>query len=271
MDITRKLAVSGVIALTVAACATAAPNRYFPEVPADPTPAEVPPLLVNGDEVRQEALRAYPPGPLAEGLGGRVEIWVRVDTAGRGESGAVKTSSGHDELDCAAMQVGDVMEYEPARNQGQPAETWVSEWVEFRPEAATGGLADPDRPACEPWDTSPAVLNGDEIGRLLSAAFPYEVLAHDTEGLTFRSTLLGLFVAETGSVSEYRVMESSGYDVLDEAAGVVAMQMRFEPARRLGRPVGVWVSQPISFESLVPGIREPREPWRPTRPPFQEP
>ena len=271
MDTPRRLAVSGVIALAVASCATAAPNRYLPEVPTDLTPAEVPPVLLNEDEVRQEGLRAYPPGPLADGLGGRVEIWVRVDTAGGGSSGAVKTSSGHDDLDCAAMQVGDVMTFEPATNQGQPAETWVSEWVEFRPEAATGGPADPDRPPCEPWDTNPVVLNADDIVPLLTAAYPREVGEHDMEGMTIRSTLLGLNVGETGSVLEYRVMESSGYDALDDAAGIVAMQIRFEPARRLGRPTGVWVAQPISFEYIIAGIQEPREPWRPAPPPFQGP
>ena len=122
MDTTRRLAVSSAIALTVASCATAAPNRSPPQMPANPTPVEVPPVLVNEDEVRQEALRAYPPELLAEGLGGRVEVWVRVDTAGRGWSGDVKTSSGHDELDCAAMQVGDIMydEYREERYAPPP-------------------------------------------------------------------------------------------------------------------------------------------------------
>ena len=271
MDTPRRLAVSGVIALTVASCATAAPDRHVSEMPANPTPVEVPPVLLNEDEVRQEALRAYPPELLAEGLGGRVEVWVRVDTAGRGWSGDVKTSSGHDELDCAAMQVGDIMKYEPARNQGQTAEAWVTEWIEFRPEAATGGLADPDYPVCVPWDTSPVLLNRDDVRDLLSAAFPREVMAHDAEGPTYRSTRLWLFVTETGSVSEYEVGESSGHNALDDAAGVVAMQMQFEPAKRRGRPVGIWVSQAVSFASLIPGIQEPREPWRPAPPPFQRP
>ena len=271
MDTTRRLAVSSAIALTVASCATAAPDRDLRRTPTEPTPAEVPPVLVNEEEVRQEVLQAYPRGLLAEGLGGRVEIWVRVDTAGGGWSGTVKTSSGHDDLDCAAMQVGDAMEFEPARNQGQPAETWVSKWVEFQPEAANGAVADPNRPPCEPWDTFPVVLNSADIVPLLSAAYPREVMANDIEGVTYRSTVLRLFVEETGRVSEYEVWESSGHEALDDAAGMVAMQLRFEPARSLGRPTGVWVSQPVSFESVVPTIREPREPWRPTRPPFQRP
>ena len=271
MDTPRRLAVSGVVALTVASCATAAPDRYLPEVPENPTPVEVPPVLVNEDEVRREALRAYPPGPLVDGLGGRVEIWVRVDTAGRGWSGDVKTSSGHDELDCAAMQVGDIMMYEPARNQGRAAEAWVTEWIEFRPEAATGGLADPDYPVCVLWDTAPVLLNRDDMRDLLNAAFPREVMARNTEGVTYRSTRLWLFVEETGKVSEYKVGESSGHNALDDAAGVVAMQMQFEPAKWRGRPVGIWVSQEVSFAFLMPGIQEPREPWRLTPPSFQRP
>ena len=234
-------------------------------------PAEVPPVLVNGAEVQRGVLRLYPPDLLAEGVGGRVEIWVRVDTAGRGWSGAVKTSSGDDDLDCAAMRVGDTMEFEPAKNEDQPAEVWISEWVEFRAEAVAQDLVEPGQPPCQPWDTWPVALEANDIERWLAAAFPREVMSGDPEGLTIRSTLLALFVEETGAVREYIVEESSGYDALDDAAGVVAMRMRFEPAKRLGRPTGVWVRQPISFQSLVPTLVYPRERWRPSSPPFGRP
>ena len=259
MGMTRRLAVTGAVALTVASCAASVPSRSFRRVPSGPTPAEVSPVLANAPEVQQEVVRAYPPELHEQGVGGRVEVWVYVDSAGRGGSGAVKTSSGNDELDCAAMQVADVMEFEPALNQGVPADVWSSEWVEFRPEAAEGRVADPGRPRCEPWDTLPVPLETNEIERWLDEAYPPELSERGSGG----KTLLWLYVTESGEVLKYEIRESSGYAVLDEAAGTVAMNMRFEPARRLGLPTGIWVAQPITFRAPVPTIREPRQPRRP--------
>lgn len=262
-----RLTVSGAVALGVASCAASLPVREYPRTPSDPQPAEVPPVLANATAVQQELLRAYPPELLAREVGGRVEVWVHVDTTGNGVSGAVKTSSGNDDLDCAAMQVADVVEYEPALNQGLPADVWISEWIEFRPEAAAGRPADPGRPPCEPWDTLPVALETNDIERWLAEAYPPELRARGSGG----STLIWLFVTEDGAALKYEVKESSGYEALDDAAGIVAMNMRFEPAKRLGRPTGVWVAQRVTFRATVPEIREPRQPWRPARPPFRRP
>lgn len=258
-----RLAVAAAVALVAASCATSGGLRYYRTVPSGPTLAEVPPVLANEAEVRQEVLRAYPPALVAEGVGARVEVWVHVDTTGGGRSGAVKTSGGHDDLDCAAMQVADIMEFEPALDAGRPVAVWTSRWVEFLPEAAAGGIADLDRPPCVPWDSPPVALDTNDIERWLSEAYPRDLQSRDMEGLTIRRTEIWMRVGETGEVLKYEVRESSGYEALDDAAGIVAMQMRFEPAKSLGRPVSVWVSQPVSFRSVVPRIVEPRTPWRP--------
>jgi protein TonB len=55
-------------------------------------------------------------------------------------------------------------------------------------------------------------------------------------------------VDETGGVTATRLMETSGSDVLDEAALRVASTMEFEPAMNRGEPVAVWVAFPIRFE-----------------------
>ena len=82
------------------------------------------------------------------------------------------------------------------------------------------------------------VLNADDIVPLLTAAYPHEVGEHDMEGMTIRSTLLGLNVGETGSVLEYRVMESSGYDALDDAAGIVGHADTIRAREKAGAPHG---------------------------------
>ncbi|WP_419162443.1 energy transducer TonB [Candidatus Palauibacter sp.] len=189
---------------------------------------------------------AYPPDLLARGVGGRVEVWVHVDTTGNAGSGEVKTSSGNDDLDCAAMQVGDVMEFEPALNEGRSARVWTSQWVEFQPESAAGKAADPDRPPCEPFDTNPVSLSTDTVVRWLEASYPPRLREQGIGG----SVVLWLRVGESGEVLETEVRQSSGHPALDDAAGAVAMNMRFEPAKRLGRPTAVWVHQRLTFSSI---------------------
>lgn len=235
------LAVSSAVLLGVVACAPPVLPRILPEVPSGPSDVEVSPVIINGAEIQQEIARAYPPDLLARGLGGRVEVWVHVDLAGRGRSGGVKTSSGNDALDCAAMQVANIMEFGPARNQG---DIWISEWIEFQPEESAEESADPDR-HCEPWDTPLFRLESNDIGLWMQRLYPPELRRRGVGG----SVALKLFVETSGEVVKYEVVESSGYEALDDAAGMVAMNIRFEPAKRLGRPIGVWTAQRLTFRS----------------------
>ncbi|WP_420449902.1 energy transducer TonB [Candidatus Palauibacter sp.] len=213
---------------------------------------EVPPVLKNPTEVGAMIVQAYPRDLFARGEGGRVEVWVHVDSAGNGTSGAVKTPSEQDALDCAAMQVADVMEYDPALDRGLPTEAWISEWVEFRPEAVASTALDPGGPPCEPWDEPPELLNPDDVGRWLERSYPPELRARGVGGLV----VLRLQIGELGEVMAYEVSVSSGHEALDDAAGIVAMNMRYRPAKRLGRPISVWLGQPIVFmtqQTPVPG------------------
>jgi len=189
-------------------------------------------------------VQAYPADLLARGEGGRVEVWVHVDSAGNGTSGPVKTPSGQDALDCAAMRVADATEYDPALDQGLPTAAWIAEWVEFRPEDAAAGTAtDLGGPPCEPWDESPAQLNPDDFGRWLERLYPPELVERSVGG----SVKLAMLVSELGEVLAYEVRVPSGHEALDAAAGRFAMNARFKPAKRLGRPISVWVAQSIEF------------------------
>lgn len=61
---------------------------------------------------------------------------------------------------------------------------------------------------------------------------------------------LALFVDEYGKVVRTMVDESSGHAALDEAAAVMASEMRFLPALHRDRLVAVWISQRICFVIL---------------------
>jgi protein TonB len=60
-------------------------------------------------------------------------------------------------------------------------------------------------------------------------------------------TVVEALVATDGSVSDARVLKSSGNASLDQAAVDAAMRSRFSPAKQRDKPVRVWVSIPFRF------------------------
>jgi protein TonB len=64
------------------------------------------------------------------------------------------------------------------------------------------------------------------------------------------TVLLDVEVLPSGRCGALRVLSSSGYPILDEAAAAAIRQWRFRPARRLGQPVSVWVEIPVTFRLI---------------------
>lgn len=61
------------------------------------------------------------------------------------------------------------------------------------------------------------------------------------------TTLLRVRVLADGAVGEVRVERSAGHPALDAAARRAVQRWRFEPARRHGRPVEIWILLPVRF------------------------
>ncbi|MXX77809.1 MAG: energy transducer TonB [Gemmatimonadales bacterium] len=93
---------------------------------------DTPPVLQNVDEVRRVFERAYPRDLKDAGIGGRVELWLYIDLSGAVANHEIKTSSDSDALDRAAAEVAQQMRFRPARNKGEPAAVWISQWVTFQ-------------------------------------------------------------------------------------------------------------------------------------------
>ena len=91
-----------------------------------------PPVLQNAGEVSEALAEAYPRNLKEAGIGGRVEMWLYVDTSGMVRNSELKTPSGSDVLDTAAADVVARMRFEPAMNRDQPTDVWVSQWVTFQ-------------------------------------------------------------------------------------------------------------------------------------------
>jgi protein TonB len=80
-------------------------------------------------------------------------------------------------------------------------------------------------------------------------AYPVVARRNGYEG----TIVLSAQVLTSGSVGELRIKESSGYEVLDQSALEAVRQWRFEPGRRMGRPVTTWVEVPIRFVLTAQG------------------
>jgi protein TonB len=61
------------------------------------------------------------------------------------------------------------------------------------------------------------------------------------------TVLLKVRITEHGRVEAVQVERSTGYPELDEPAAEAIQRWRFEPARRSGEPVAVWVLIPVEF------------------------
>lgn len=62
------------------------------------------------------------------------------------------------------------------------------------------------------------------------------------------TTLLDVLVDRQGRAAQVRVRQSSGFSILDRSAVAAVRQWRFEPARRMGQAMEMWVQVPVKFE-----------------------
>ena len=111
------------------------------------------PVLQNAGEVSEALTQAYPTNLKDAGIGGRVEIWLYVDTSGTVRNTELKTSSGNSDLDAAAADVVAAMRFEPAMNRDEPTDVWIAQWITFQigddaatPSARSSSLTDEDAP-----------------------------------------------------------------------------------------------------------------------------
>lgn len=89
--------------------------------------------------------------------------------------------------------------------------------------------------------TGPLILPGG--GYQVPPRYPEAARRVGIEG----TTVLKVRIREDGGVGDVIVAQSAGAVALDQAAVDAVQRWRFEPARRGGHPVAVWVSLPVRF------------------------
>jgi protein TonB len=93
--------------------------------------------------------------------------------------------------------------------------------------------------------SQPTLLNGEVVAQLVADEVPDDLRSAGIGGVAH----LSVYIDVDGQVPPDKVelMKSSGNDQLDQAAVRVAGQMRYQPACRDGRPMGVFTEVPIQF------------------------
>jgi TonB family protein len=96
------------------------------------TPMTVRPELTNRNEVIQALVREYPSILRDAGIGGQVVVWFFISETGQVLDRRVSQSSGHTQLDEAALSVASVYRFSPALNRDQTVQVWIQLPITFQ-------------------------------------------------------------------------------------------------------------------------------------------
>jgi len=95
------------------------------------TPYTVAPSILNRDEVQRVLQQEYPPLLRDAGIGGTVKVNFFIDETGKVIKRLIDKSSGHKDLDDAALKVAAVMRFSPALNRDKKVPVWVAFPITF--------------------------------------------------------------------------------------------------------------------------------------------
>jgi TonB family protein len=95
------------------------------------TVTEVVPEITNRDAVARALERAYPPTLRDTGIEGSVVLYFLLNEEGETEKIQVGESSGFEQFDDAALDVGRVVRFTPALNHGERVAVWIQLPINF--------------------------------------------------------------------------------------------------------------------------------------------
>ena len=96
------------------------------------TPMTVHPEIRNRREVQAALMREYPAILRNAGVGGTVVVWFFISEEGQVLDRRVAQSSGHTQLDDAALQVADIFRFSPALNREKIVKVWIQLPIGFQ-------------------------------------------------------------------------------------------------------------------------------------------
>ncbi|MXX12138.1 MAG: TonB family protein [Gemmatimonadetes bacterium] len=195
----------------------------------------------------------YPKEAKEEKIEGKVVLKVVVNMDGSVSD--VSVLEGPEIFRQVAIDAALQCQFKPAEHNGKVVPVWMVMPIEFSLNFK------------EHQTTPPASVNADsskvlefymvevkpKVLHSVVPVHPEKALRDNLEGKVF----LKFMVNVDGSVSDVKVLRTIGSEVFQKAAIDAISQFRFKPAEHNGKPVSIWMTQPISF----------RLPEQPTMPP----
>lgn len=219
-------ALVGLCLFVVFSCSQEAKVVAYNEVEVKPVPVEIP-------------APEYPEIARKAGMRGQVVAKALIDVTGAVERAEVAESSGSEFFDEAALDAVKMAKFKPAQHQGKPVRVWVSIPITFDLR---------DCPTERPEEEGVVAYHLVEVKpkpiRLTTPAYPEEARKNGIEGMTVVKAL----VDHDGTICITQLLESSGHEILDNAALLAVQTSTFTPASHEGQPAKVWVSIPIKFK-----------------------
>jgi TonB family protein len=228
------------------------------------------PRPVTSGAFSEALARGYPAHLRAAGVSGTVQVRFRVEPDGSTTHHSITSSTNHD-FDEPTLRAIPVLRFRPAKVGGRPVRVWVEQPVQWMTDAALAGAA-----TAAPGDSVngyelsavevlPRVVDRQAFGRALAEGYPPVLRDAGTGGMVH----VRFRVEVDGTTSHASITHSTHHDF--DAPTLRAVQfLRFRPARIGGKPVRVWVEQPIQWTiSGTSGFMPPR--YEPDRGRFRPP
>jgi TonB family protein len=194
------------VLLAIPACSSKAPQLY-----------DSPPILANREEITA-AMSA-----VGAGLETRVVLQVRVDDKGHVREARIVKSSGTEDLDLAAVWIGEQMRFQPAVYKGKAVAALVEVPIRFD---VVGQVV-----------RTPKLRNAQVVQAIIARDYP------DLRGTARYKIQIG---AE-GWVKELRTERGSDEQVLQAARKIVLDYLEFWPGYKEGREITAWARLTIEF------------------------
>ncbi|MEJ2338842.1 MAG: TonB family protein [Gemmatimonadales bacterium] len=94
-------------------------------------PYDTPPRLLNPAEIRKLLNQRYPSALREARVEGRLVLWIYIDREGEVQSVQVQQSSGYEDMDRVAVDVGYEMRFSAAKNRDKTTPVWVQQGIAF--------------------------------------------------------------------------------------------------------------------------------------------
>jgi TonB family protein len=206
------------------------------------------PQLTNRTQVLAYITTHYPVGLRDAKNAAMPWGWALIDERGFPTGVSLLKTSGNAALDSLGLAALALARFEPAMIAGRAVSlrTPIPIQVSYQGASEPGAerpLA--DRPVFTPYTVKPELANRDEVRSALVREYPPELRSAGVSG----TTVVWLFLDETGRVIKQQVKESSGHEQIDRAALEVSKIMHFTPAKNRDRAVPVWIALPVVFKT----------------------